>query len=461
MGRVFAIAVQTMLAALRMRVVVVASVALAIGVLGMPFWIRHNGTAWMFSQVTVTYNLMFITAVLAVVTLWLGAGAIAAELEAGQLQMVMVKPIGRWELWVGKWLGVLGVDLVLLVLSLTVAMGLMHWQAGRLDAEQLRILRSEVWVARTGLREASVDLSQDTEALVRDRLRQMGGQEMERAAVEPQMRALAKARLEGVAPNFRRVWRIPLGDRGGNQGGGTYHARTRFYAAGRGDEESYETVWVFGRPGTGAYERVEKRLHPGRFYELEIPSGVVGNVKELSIECENRSGTTLLFPLEDGLEVLSADGGFVGNVARGGIVIMGWLGALAAVGLAASCAFSFSTACLVSGCFVLIGLSGGVFLEADREGTVFGVDHETQRPVAEVLDRFMVPVFRVVRKVVEPVVGPSPMNDLSHGRMIEWGRIIRGVGYGMGVIGFVSGALGGMALRWRQLGLPRTGGGDT
>jgi len=31
----------------------------------------------------------------------------AADIEECQMQMVAVKPIARWQIWLGKWLGIL------------------------------------------------------------------------------------------------------------------------------------------------------------------------------------------------------------------------------------------------------------------------------------------------------------------------------------------------------------------
>ncbi len=55
----------------------------------------------------------------------------------------------------------------------------------------------------------------------------------------------------------------------------------------------------------------------------------------------NPNTTALLFPLEDGMEVLYREGGFGLNFMRGLGIILCWMALLAALGLAAASFLSF------------------------------------------------------------------------------------------------------------------------
>jgi hypothetical protein len=39
-------------------------------------------------------------------TLWLSCGTLARDIEECQIQVVATKPIARWQIWLGKWLGI-------------------------------------------------------------------------------------------------------------------------------------------------------------------------------------------------------------------------------------------------------------------------------------------------------------------------------------------------------------------
>src|SRR4026208_1329213 len=105
MQRLFAITWLTWKAALRFRLFLVIAALLLAWVIGLPLLLKDDGTARGFTQILLTYTLSVITALLGLATLWLACGIRAKDIEECQLQMVAVKPIPRWQIWLGKWLG--------------------------------------------------------------------------------------------------------------------------------------------------------------------------------------------------------------------------------------------------------------------------------------------------------------------------------------------------------------------
>src|SRR3989440_1943991 len=117
MQRLLAVAWLTWKAALRFRLFLVIAVLLLGSVVGLPLLIRDDGTARGFTQILLTYTLSTITGLLGISTLWLACGTLARDIEECQLQVVAVKPIARWQIWVGKWLGIMSLNAALLGIS--------------------------------------------------------------------------------------------------------------------------------------------------------------------------------------------------------------------------------------------------------------------------------------------------------------------------------------------------------
>src|SRR5512133_563967 len=117
MQRQFAIIWLTWKAAFRFRLFLVVAVLLLGSVVGLPLLIEDDGTARGFTQILLTYTLTTITALLGMSTLWLACGTLARDIEDCQIQMVAVKPIARWQIWFGKWLGLICLNAALLTLS--------------------------------------------------------------------------------------------------------------------------------------------------------------------------------------------------------------------------------------------------------------------------------------------------------------------------------------------------------
>src|ERR1017187_8524977 len=148
MQRLFAIAWLTWKAAFRFRLFLVIAVLLLGAVVGLPIVIKDDGTARGFTEILLTYTLSVITALLGFSTLWLSCGTLARDIEECQMQVVATKPIPRWQIWLGKWLGIVSLNAVLLALSGASVYGLLQWRAAKLPATEQKVLREEVLVAR-------------------------------------------------------------------------------------------------------------------------------------------------------------------------------------------------------------------------------------------------------------------------------------------------------------------------
>ena len=117
MQRLLAIAWLTWKAAFRFRLFLVIAVLLLATVVGLPMVIQDDGTAQGFTQILLTYTLSAITGLLGLSTLWLACGTLARDIEECQMQVVATKPIARWQIWLGKWLGIMSLNAALLALS--------------------------------------------------------------------------------------------------------------------------------------------------------------------------------------------------------------------------------------------------------------------------------------------------------------------------------------------------------
>src|SRR5512142_1825944 len=132
MQLLLAIAWLTWKAALRFRLFLVVACLLLGAVVGLPILIKDDGTARGFTQILLTYTLSTIAALLGLSTLWLACGTLARDIEDCQMQVLAVKPIARWQIWLGKWIGIVSLDAVLLALSGVCVFGLLQWRATRL-----------------------------------------------------------------------------------------------------------------------------------------------------------------------------------------------------------------------------------------------------------------------------------------------------------------------------------------
>lgn len=423
MQRLLAITWLTWKAAFRFRLFWVLAILLMGSVVLLPLLIQDDGTARGFTQILLTYTLSVITALLGLATLWLSCGTLARDIEDCQMQMVAVKPIGRWQIWLGKWLGIVTLDAVLLALSGACVAGLLQWRAQRLPADQQRILRNEVLVARASLKEPLPDIEGETERLLKKRLQDVQGNALNVNFVRNQLRAQVLAANQVVPPNMLRRWKIDLGVKRFFLKNEPLFVRVKFQVAETNASGTYLGLWEIGPPESPLRRSTAQSLSDSSFHEFEIPPNLFDEKGVLTIDFLNRNNTAVLFPLEDGLEVLYRESGFTLNYARGLGIILCWLALLASLGLAAASLLSFPVAAFVSLSLLLIGFCSGTLAGAVETGTVTVINEETGAGGHSLLDFVLIPFFKVLLKVLTLVQSFSPIDALSTGRSITWEQL--------------------------------------
>ena len=139
---VLAIAKLTWKAAFRFRVFWVMAILLLVAVAGLPSMLKGDGTAEGLVQIIITYTLSMVFLFLGAGTLWMSAGSMANDIEDYHIQMIATKPIARWEIWLGKWIGVMSLNLVLLGLAGGTIYAMVEYRANKLTRDELKRMES-------------------------------------------------------------------------------------------------------------------------------------------------------------------------------------------------------------------------------------------------------------------------------------------------------------------------------
>ncbi|MCX6915412.1 MAG: hypothetical protein NT167_20605, partial [Verrucomicrobia bacterium] len=398
-------------------------------------------------------TLSAITALLGLSTLWLACGTLARDIEDCTLQVVAIKPVARWQIWLGKWLGIMSLNAALLTLSGASVYGLLQWRATRLPADQQKILRDEVLVARGSAKVASLDkeIQAETDRLLRERLQKNPGLKADIAEVRRQILEQIKAEYQIVPPGYVHEWEIDLGSRSGVTNGQPVYLRIKFNAADRSTSGTFEGRWRVGVPRkTPLWHSEVMSLAPDTFHEFQFP-GYVDDKGVLTVAFVNANNTALLFPLEDGLEVLYPQGGFGLNFMRGVGIIFCWMALLATLGLASASFLSFPVAAFLSLGVLTLALSSGTISNAVTEGTLMGYNSETGRSGHSAVDIVAIPIFRGVLEMINLAKNFSPIDALSTGRSVSWADLARAFGQIVLLLGGCIGLFGIIVFSRREL----------
>ncbi|HVU07609.1 MAG TPA: hypothetical protein VHG89_03600 [Verrucomicrobiae bacterium] len=426
MQKIIAICWLTWKAALRFKLFLVIAALLILAVVGLPLVIKDDGTAQGFTQIIITYTLSAITALLGFSTLWLSCGTLARDIEECQIQVVATKPIARWQIWLGKWLGIVTLNAALLAISGACVFGLLQWRATKLPAIVQKTLHEQILVARGSAKEQdyNAEIDTETERILQNRLKSSPVTTVDLPEVRRQIREQVKADFQLVPPGYSREWKIDLGFAKNFLHNQPLQLRVKFNSANKSASGTFVGLFQVGAPDSTNFWRSEPMsLAPDTFHEFAIPPNLYDKNGVLTIDFVNPNSTSLLFPLEDGMEVLYPQGGFALNFVRGLGIIFCWLALMSALGLAAASFLSFPVAAFFSLALLVVVLSSGTLVDAVSSGSVTGANEETGAVGHFVADGVLIPFFKGILATVKLVNQFSPIDALSSGRSIPWSEL--------------------------------------
>lgn len=138
---VFAIVRLTWQASLRYRVFWVVVGMLVLNVLVLPLVLKGDGSAKGMVNVLLTYTMAMVLVLLGTTTVWLACGTLSRDVAECQMQLVATKPIPRWQVWLGKWLGIMSFNAVLLFLAGASIYGMVYYRVDNFADNRLEELR--------------------------------------------------------------------------------------------------------------------------------------------------------------------------------------------------------------------------------------------------------------------------------------------------------------------------------
>jgi hypothetical protein len=326
----------------------------------------------------------------------------------------------------------------------------------------LRKLQQEVLVSRVAFKPPVPNIEADVDRVFKERMRQPEIANMGAAFVRKQVREQLQSGLMATRPGAERPkpWIFNLGPNAKARfAGRPLFLRVRFYVPNTeyaGLNATWAHFWGIGGEGQ-RLAVLRNSFGADTPTEFPIPSEQIRDDGTLVLWYGNGSEFTVLIPPENGIELLAPVGGFLSNYIRGLLVILCWIGLLAAVGLFSASFLQFNVAAFVSLALLLVGLSGGTLKSVVEQGGIIGLDHDTGH-VSEfnLVNQMSVHVYGSAHWLLEQIVGFSPVSSLSSGRAITWLELGRCVAVVLGLAG------GGLALSsmWiltrREIAMPHT-----
>ena len=362
--------------AIRMRLPVVFIVGVMVVVPVLPFVLDPADRLEYRLQSFLSWATIMVSLLLSLMTIFLAIGTVTRELERRQVFLSLTKPVRRWQYLGGKWLGIAGLNGVLVATAGVGVYAFTLYVADQpaLDARDREAVSQRVLVAR----EAAAPTPSDPGYFARafeerlERLRETDPQSV--AGVGPGGEGMDRAQRQSIRQALVNEW-FSVGPRSTKMfvfAGLGEAARTASEVQLRIEPEAStesQTVRMAMRLNGRAYMPYNTpliELSTDTPHTLWVPTQAIGDDGVLRLEIANPSlggveQPTISFNPTDGLQVLYRVGGFAPNLARSMGLLWVRLCFLAVLGLAASTFLSFPVAALLC-TMVYLTASGGQFL---------------------------------------------------------------------------------------------------
>jgi len=426
MHRIWAVAVNTIKQALRIKLALIFMVLLAVLLPTMGFMTSGDYTLKGRLQTFVSYGLSLTGLLLSLLTITISIYTVSSDIDRKEIFTVITKPIRRWQFLLGKLLGVLVLDVALLAVFASVVYAIAHYMPRFSRASQLELAeaRNEFFTARKAIAPPEPDVSREVEQALK-KLQTSGDMQDLYAGMSPEE---VRSQIENVHKLAKRsadvgrdlLWEFEnVTPRDPN---GSIFVRFKYEVSATPADGEILSQWRVGdyRPykygtqsSTPLYP-IRRRDPVRKFREIEVPADAASDDGYLAVLFYNEpvNRTSVVFPLEDGLEVLYKADSFGANYVRATLLILFRLVFLACLGILASTFLSFPVAALL--CLVLFStatISEFVvesFEYISRNATIlYGY---TLKPLIGLLPRF--DKF-------------NPTDYIVAGRLISWSFVAR------------------------------------
>ncbi len=452
--RIAALAGLTLRDAVRSRLLISLGAILVIGLIGLPLLISGDNTLTGRLQVILNYTLRFAITMLSIVTLWTACGGVSSEIQDRRLYLVLTKPVHRHELWLGKWLGIVALNALLLTLT-GLIIGVMTWHTLLTSPESAtakRQAREQFLLARQALLPES-PISRDQAlssagALVKSG-RAPAGMDAVQVATEL-MKELKNARFV-IAPTgtVRFVYHLSTPCTGFHDGILNYKIESS-----RPERNPIHAIWDIQAAG-GMALHLTVTNYPGLPNRLLIPGSVMQGAPSLTLSYHrlDRSSPATLFMAQNGQEpeLLIPSGSWAMNLSRGLFMILCRLAFLSALGLTAGCLLSTPVAVFVA-FFVMVLLTMSGYVESVATSGAFYTPHEGAALSQTWLDKIILGQFKGLNRVTQPLLRLDPVPLLEEGRRISWLLTAHAVAWLVGLYTAVTALIGILLFNRRELG---------
>ena len=364
-------------------------------------------------KVRLQYSYAITYSLLTLVIVALACYTVRSQIDQRQMHMLTSFPISRREIWLGKWLGLVGIAVlgeVALFLSLTTSS---YCFSRTFPEEQVASAKQFFHTIRYEAR----PLQDSARNLTQKRIKQLIQQKkMAPHEVNNDIRRKIFEQIRKdqqlIAPQGEKTWKFDL--KGKPNYGDHVQLKFKFYTESR--RNRIQGSWLIFAPGQVESFRAEFDVFPYTFNLIEIPIAQLPGNAKFNVTLKSRHTSDLIVNKKVGLKIYYEDGPFIQNVLKAFVLQIIHLGVTVSVGLMTGVAFTFSVATFLAIVLYFLSVSSGFF-----SGIVRDLTSGYHISLLEQLSAFVINAGMWLAKGLQP---PGIIAPLTSGISIPVGELV-------------------------------------
>lgn len=424
MTTVWAISRNTVTQAFRMKVFAFVGFFVLVVFPLLLFSLKSYGSPKAELQIVLTYSIELATLLLSLLTIFLSTWTLCREIQDRQIFSLDTKPVHRWQILLGKWLGLIIVNATLLLGMALPTYGLVMFLESRMQPDEQAEVREELLVGRRGVSPTLPDLSGDIRKEFQRR--KTAGGLSENLTLEQTYEEIKHAvfqRHQSVLYRFVKTWEFRDLPKPSDFSKGQFlTVRYRFFTINPVIKKQKDGEWQIGHS-------IDKRrmMDPFRIkgtstviQEFRIPTDVLPVEGKLLISYKNvdSSEEVVIFPVADGIELLYPTQTFNQNFFNSCLLVLQRVGFLAAVGLACGTFLTFPMAITVAFTGWILCLLSNYMLEIASHSLLINIKDERLGIGPAWYDEIFRQYLQILFSIFPDFSYYNPVPNLADGREV-------------------------------------------
>lgn len=458
--KITAIAALTIKQAVRSRILPILAILLPAVIIFITLTIKGDGSAVGQIRMAIKYSLGIMWIIMGIATLSSGCASIAREIEEKQLRLIAVKPVHKYEIWLGRWFGWLTINAGLLIICGLTLTATVHYKINHkhLSAAAKEKLHSTILVGRLRITPAPDNFEHEIDPLLK-RLKASGeipADTTDEAACNLIHKKIVAAKSV-VAPDAEKKWTMTIPKHIPEEK--PVSLKLKLHSPTRNDKPISGILTISANKSSDVplFKTQINQKYNG-IHIIDIAPTIFTDIENITITFKNDSSDkskTLVFTPGKSVELLITESSFSGNLIRTMLIILCYLAVLSALGITTSAIFYFPVASFIAIAVIMAGITTHYFVFASDpahkiEHHHHGHDHAEPEP-AGIVEKTGELILTKLRIVFEPARQGNILQDVSSGILISWHDTWRAIVILLLFYSGILGIIGSYTLSKREL----------